>query len=512
MNAANVKPDQHTYELIIAGHCNACDLIGATKVVEVMKTENIPATESVFSALAYGYAKLGKEENTTEVLDVMKGRGVNPTQVTYNSLLKAYAERGDIAKLKSVIENAQLSNHYLNDGNLLNAVYLLCINGYGQFVYEVLQKIRRGPRYNSMATNVAMKLIAAKQYEIALHLFKTLPRMPGYMGEYEDVGSRMFLQMIRMKMSSKDVLELCKYLRKEKLDAFADFNALKLAFRYGDAETSESILCGMYEESIQMRPHYFWPLLCMRDVRKDVTSMCHVLQTMEQCDVPVTYETLLDWFWRNMPPATSYDQVAEILKNSYLSPTVLFLSHMENILKAGNVEALRALVKQPWPMLGNPTRMTRSLCRFLISRREYDLVVEVLRKVCDRTLTGPSSARFQDFRSAFLDCLSSDTEEQDIIVKVLQCMEKQRFGLDQANVTFLQNGAFGERLKLPQVKEAVNALLAIHPEVTAPILNDNLRRFLTFLNRLVYCGLCFLGTGSQVAISNTALTIANRVS
>lgn len=69
---------------------------GATKLLEYMKTVDMPISESVYASLVTGHARAGNMEAAKEVITKMKSKQHTPHNIVYNSLACAYAEKGDI--------------------------------------------------------------------------------------------------------------------------------------------------------------------------------------------------------------------------------------------------------------------------------------------------------------------------------------------------------------------------------------------------------------------------------
>ena len=75
---------------------------GATKLIEYLKTIDMPISEPICASLVTGHARAGNMEAAEEVLSVMKTNGQVPHNVVYTRLLCAYAEKGDIGAVQRV--------------------------------------------------------------------------------------------------------------------------------------------------------------------------------------------------------------------------------------------------------------------------------------------------------------------------------------------------------------------------------------------------------------------------
>ena len=76
--------------------------MGATKLLEYMKTMDFPMSESIYASLITGHARAGNIEAAERVIASMKSNRQRPHNVAYTSLLCAYAEKGDIDAIERV--------------------------------------------------------------------------------------------------------------------------------------------------------------------------------------------------------------------------------------------------------------------------------------------------------------------------------------------------------------------------------------------------------------------------
>lgn len=75
---------------------------GATKLIEYLKTMDMPISEPICASLVTGHARAGNMQAAEEVLSAMKANGQVPHNVVYTRLLCAYAEKGEIDSVERV--------------------------------------------------------------------------------------------------------------------------------------------------------------------------------------------------------------------------------------------------------------------------------------------------------------------------------------------------------------------------------------------------------------------------
>lgn len=84
---------------------------GATKLLEYMRSLDMPISERIYASLVTGHARAGDLHAAAGVLETMKRNGLIPHNVVYTSLLCAHAERGDIKQIESVSYLCSQSMH-----------------------------------------------------------------------------------------------------------------------------------------------------------------------------------------------------------------------------------------------------------------------------------------------------------------------------------------------------------------------------------------------------------------
>ncbi|KAM9316834.1 leucine-rich PPR motif-containing protein, mitochondrial [Gastrophryne carolinensis] len=233
MEAAQVQPDQSTYQGLIAAYCNEGDIEGASTILGFMKSNNLPITEEVFNSLITGHARSGDLESARNILSVMQGAGLVPGRGTYMALLCAYAEKGDIESMKQTLDSSERN---LTDREFLKVIYALTKAGHSQLVPHVFELMQTCKGYFQ---ELAVDLIKAiKEEGLPVRPHYSWPLLASFHSKNdlnESVGY--FLYGLIDSVSDLEVQAREEHLKQyfHQLKEMDLDKALEIKSKYGDA-------------------------------------------------------------------------------------------------------------------------------------------------------------------------------------------------------------------------------------------------------------------------------------
>ncbi len=128
---------QGTLALLLQGYCHQGNMAGATKMLEQMRSLEVPINEHVYAALVTGHSRSGDVKTAGELLGVMRENGLSPGIVAYSALLCAHAERGDIDAIKTVMSEMRENRVFPSVPVYIKMMDALSRSGHGQLVSQV---------------------------------------------------------------------------------------------------------------------------------------------------------------------------------------------------------------------------------------------------------------------------------------------------------------------------------------------------------------------------------------
>ncbi|CAB3223179.1 unnamed protein product [Arctia plantaginis] len=396
-----LQPNRVTYQRLMWRYCQEGDVEGATRVLEKMRELNMPVSEPVLNALVMGHAFHGDTEGAKAVLETMAGAGLEPTNRTYTLLACGYAKEGDIDGIEKTIKMAKDKEDVLTDKDIMDIVEHLAVSGHGDKVDQLFPHLQKSAGYNQDACNLILRLLNKGQDKTAKMVMKTMPKSPNT----EDTifkGAFFVKQLLRLNKPVEDVIKTCRELQSEGLIPNAIYIATEAALANGQSELAQKLFSELKKEGVEIRQHYYWPLLVQKGKENDEEGMLQMLRDMASNNMPPTGEALRDYVIPFLIKNDTPQNV--ILKLQIANVPIIYSARnvMVELLEVGNIRkaAEIALQYRPW---GNYALVARSLITALSKTKDIDSFVSILHVISSK---GRSSQLEED--SVNDDSLSED--------------------------------------------------------------------------------------------------------
>ncbi|XP_023936210.1 leucine-rich PPR motif-containing protein, mitochondrial [Bicyclus anynana] len=337
MEKKGLQPNRVTYQRLVWRYCQEGDVDGATKVLEKMRELNMPVSEPVLNALIMGHAFHGDTDGAKAVLDTMSGAGLKPSNRTYALLACGYAKQGDIANVENIITATKEQDIPLTDRDLLDIVEQLTLGGNGDKVEQIFPHFHKSMGYNQEVCNLIFKLLNKGHEDIAKKLMKTMPKT----ANYEDTmfkGAFYVKHLIKVKKSADEIIQSCKDLQNENLIPNACYIATEAALVQGCTELALKLFKELKTNGMEIRQHYYWPLLIQKGKEKDEEGLMQIVRDMTQEGLTPTGETLRDYI---IPYMIDADTPQNIITKLQLANVPTFHSArnvMIELLQAGEIQ------------------------------------------------------------------------------------------------------------------------------------------------------------------------------
>merc|ERR1712013_210178 len=144
---------------------------GASKVLQMMKTQGIKVNENIFNSLILGHGEAGDMARSHGMLKVMKQWGLAPSQETYLTLACAYAKQGDLGNVEKVIAESQAQGLAFKDGDFLELVYIFSEGGHKEYIGKLLALTHpETEQFSSMASHLVVRLVNSGHDDVAYNL------------------------------------------------------------------------------------------------------------------------------------------------------------------------------------------------------------------------------------------------------------------------------------------------------------------------------------------------------
>ncbi|CAH0581522.1 unnamed protein product [Chrysodeixis includens] len=377
-----LQPNRVTYQRLMWRYCQEGDVEGATKVLERMRELSMPVSEPVLNALVMGHAFHGDTEGAKAVLETMAGAGLEPTNRTYTLLACGYGKKGDIAGVQATIKTANDKETFLTDKDVLEIIEHLAVSGHGDKVDELIPHLQKGMGYNQDVCNLILRLLNKGQEETAKKIMKTMPKSTNV----EDTlfkGAFFVKQLLRINKSADNIIKTCKELINEGLVPNAFFIATEGALQHGHTELALKLFQELKNEGLEIRPHYYWPLLAQKGKENDEEGLLQILRSMVGNGIAATGEALRDYVIPYLIKKDTPQNV--ILKLQIANVPVIHSARniMVELLDRGNIKSAAEIALQYRPR-GNYGLVARPLINALNKTKDVDSFVSILHVVSSK--------------------------------------------------------------------------------------------------------------------------------
>lgn len=406
---AGIEPNRVTYQRLIHAYCQEGDVAGASKILEYMKTKELPINEKVFNALVMGHARANDMDNAKNILEVMRNAQLEPTAETYCALLEGYAKRGDLEALQATLQEVERQGLSLLDHHYLDLVHVLACAGYSQHVPYVLGKIRRLAGYTQDCINSCLQLLALGHDDVAWQVFATMQLASG--GHH---GNFFAAQLVRCNMPLEKILFYCKQLQPNNPRAL--LRCTEVALQLKNTELAMRLIHELRNQGLPVRPHYFYPILLTKKAADDVYT---VLESMVELGAPPNYDTLLDYVF----PIVGTDDgraLLDGLKGVGLSGSAVVNPLLHHYLSRGDAARALDLVERHPANLVAPM-LVPSVAHCFAETRDARMAAKILSYIEESPeATSAGSSKRPDWAGRFLlDCSNNPKLDSTVLSQLI---------------------------------------------------------------------------------------------
>lgn len=450
MDARGIEPNRVTYQRLIARYCHDGDIEGATKILEYMREKQMPVNENVFNALIFGHSQAGDMNSAQGILSVMAQAGLEPSADTYTTLLCGYARYGDINKIEEVINECEQKEVYLLDKDYLEVVYSLATNGHSQHVPNILSRVKKTIGYNQDAINFILRLINKGQDETAFAILETMVRSTRPDGSLMPVGNFFIRQLVKANRDVDTILSYCRKLEENGLYERGLLLATEISLEQGKEQLAYKLLEHLKQEGLEIRQHFFWPLIIAKASDPTGKGIVEVLQRMQTFDLIPNHETLRDWVLPNLQGKSS--EVLSLLRDANVSLGSSACGLVCNLLIKNEI-AEAATIASSVNAYYVPELIKRPLTNALYATQDVNSYITILRQVYENlkrvssytdsqetALDGPSV-----IGSFLIDLCQARRNYIELIPKVLEALVEHGLSVNTSCAEWLEN-RLGEQM------------------------------------------------------------------
>lgn len=316
-------------------------------------------------------------DSAHRILSVMGQAGLEPSADTYTTLLCGYARLGNIDMINELIAECEAKEVFLLDKDYLDIVYAMATSGHTEHIASILARLKKSIGYNQDAINYILRLINKGQEATAYELTKTVVRSSRQDGSLMPVGSFFIRQLVK---SNKDFKTIQSYSEKFEADGLYDKGLLlatEVSLELGNEALAYDLLEHLKEQGLEIRQHYFWPLLRQKP---SGPAIVRVLQKMQDFGVIPSHETLRDWVLPNLQGKSS--EILSLLRDANISVGSSACGLVSNLLMKHEINEAATIAASVNAYYA-PELLRRPLTNALYATNDVESYITILRKVYD---------------------------------------------------------------------------------------------------------------------------------
>ncbi|KAG8236613.1 hypothetical protein J437_LFUL017054, partial [Ladona fulva] len=319
MKRLHVEPSRETLIKLLL--CSRSDMgpkhtmDNIVEIVEELKSRGHSANIEMFEALASSLAEAGDLLGAEDIVETMIEAKLEPTATVYTSLINGYIkleDKSSILKVLNEMEKRNLSmleSHYLSVvEKLAEAVHYSEKKG-TQFAKEIsnvlpLVRISEGGSVLHCISNAVLALVNERKEDVALSLILFLPHKLLSGNQFLEPLPVLFSkEVVKADCDAETVIKICDQLEsltvpliriQDFLEPYLLHAAVGLSLHLGKKNLSHLLLKALYLRGAVIRPHYFWPILCVVAKEEDSNEkeILMLLKNMTEMGVEADYDTL----------------------------------------------------------------------------------------------------------------------------------------------------------------------------------------------------------------------------
>lgn len=314
------------------------------------------------------------------ILNVMTQAGLEPSADTYTTLLCGYAQKGDIDNIKKTLNECDTKEIFLLDKDYFDIIYSLATNGHSEHIPFILTKVRKAIGYNQDAINLILRLINKGQEDAAFIILKSMPRGANEDGTPRPTGAFFLRQLVKANRPIEKILEYCDLFEKENLYTNPLSFVTQVSLETGNETVAYPLLKSLEGKGIQIRQHFFWPLLVAKANIGSEEGIIDVLLKMQEFKVNPNTETIRDYVLPNLKGDSA--EIISKLTRANLSVATAACSLAHRLLIEGKIaEAAEIMSKINAYYI--PELLKRPLTQAFYNTSDVSSYIRVIRRIYD---------------------------------------------------------------------------------------------------------------------------------
>lgn len=354
LSGMNIEPDENTYRLLLNAATKAGNNEYLWDILSMIKDKNVTICEETINALVQMYVTNGNIVEVERMITLMQEAKLS-TAKAYTELACKYATLGDIPNLVKILNEESQSNV-----NLLRIIKALSMSKNSRHIPVVLNFLMTSvPAIEPEISRTIAELIRADQI-VDAHTIINCFAMNNVTKDIVQGFVNSFLN--ELVISNAPVDDIVKYANDFVNSGYSQhilIDVAEIGLKLGREKLCHAIFQAMRNKNIEIRPHYYWPLLLRAYHNKGEAEIFSLVKSMTNKDIEIDSDTLLHYVLPYVNTANPVVTLQKLLLNnvpSTVSRTSLlsFLLQQNRLQDVARLCAYQVRYKVHYKELINP--------------------------------------------------------------------------------------------------------------------------------------------------------------
>lgn len=307
----SVEPDEITYRLLLNAAMKAGNSEYLWDILSMIKDKNVTICEETINALVHMYVTNGNIVEVERMITLMQEAKLF-TAKTYTELACKYATLGDVPNLVKILNEEPQSN-----ANILKIMKALCMSKNSRHIPVVLNFLMTSvPAIESEISRIIMELIRADQV-VDAHTIINCFAMNNVAKDIVQGFVNSFMN--ELVVSNAPVDDVIKYANDFVNSGYSQHiltDVAEISLKLGREKLCHTVFQAMKNKNIELRPHYYWPLLLRAYYKKGEAEIFSLIKSMTDDDIEIDSDTLLHYVLPYVNTANPTTTLQKLLLNN----------------------------------------------------------------------------------------------------------------------------------------------------------------------------------------------------
>ncbi|KAL6259251.1 hypothetical protein P5V15_009170 [Pogonomyrmex californicus] len=415
-----VEPDENTYRLLF----NIAIKVNNSKylwdILSMTKDKHIVIFEEAANILVQIYISNGNIAEAEQMITLMQDAKL-PTTKAYTELACRYAKLGDIPNLVKI-----LNEEPQDDLSLLKIIKVLSISNNGRHIPYVLNfLITSVPTIEPKISKLIIELINANQIMDAHTIINCLAKNNTTKDVAPTFVNSFMNELIILNTPINDIIKYANDFIDFDCNRQALLDTAEIGLKLGREKLCLAVFEAMKIKRMEVRPHYYWPLLIKAHHEEGETQVFSLIKSMIDANVEVDSDTLLNFVFPYINTTNPIATLQKLLRIN-IAHAVIYTPLLSFLLSQNRIQDLELLYKYNKHSKVYFKELMKPLLNAYLATKDF--------KNCIMLLTAFPQGR--DFIGIFLRSL---LKVSSIKIEDLEELKKHKVKISQEDATIIKN-------------------------------------------------------------------------